>query len=219
MILSEIAQIDSASKSRQVLTVCSLLKLMEHNILGLWQKPCTCRILWQQSFVEVHQAFTGLICRGSKIPFIIRKLPKFTTLTLHLSIPASVSSCSTVVQSSIYDSNSFVLEMYGFYVQSLNFRSNCYNQSIFLRVNGLFGIWVEHLPQNARSSNRNSSLIFHYKAINQSLLFPHLWIVLYRKAIIRLFFAKDNTNLFINGLNAGDVGLIYYCPAGCFRLH
>lgn len=131
MILSEIAQIHSASKSRQVLTVCSLLKLMEHNILGLWQKPCTCRILWQQSFVEVHQAFTGLICRGSKIPFIIRKLPKFTTLTLHLSIPASVSSCSTVVQSSIYDSNSFVLEMYGFYVQSLNFRSNCYNQSIF----------------------------------------------------------------------------------------
>lgn len=76
-------------------------------------------------FVEVHQAFTGPICRGSKIPFIITELPKFTTLTLHLSIPASVSSCSTVVQSSIYDSNSFVLEMYGFYVQSLNFRANC----------------------------------------------------------------------------------------------
>lgn len=34
MIHSEIAQIDSASKSRQVLTVCSLLKLMEYNIFG-----------------------------------------------------------------------------------------------------------------------------------------------------------------------------------------
>lgn len=142
---------------------------MEHKILGLWQKPCTCRILWQLSFVEVHQAFTGPICRGSKIPFIITELPKFTTLTLHLSIPASVSSCSTVVQSSIYDSNSFVLEMYGFYVQSLNFRANC---CIFLRVNGLFGIWVEHWPQNALNqsellanfplqSNKSVSSFFH----------------------------------------------------------
>lgn len=187
--------------------------------LGLWQKPCTCRTLWQQSFVEVHQAFTGLICRGSKIPFIIRKLPKFTTLTLHLSIPASVSSCSTVVQSSIYDSNHLYSRCTDFMCKVWILGQIVTTKAFFLRVNGLFGIWVEHLPQNARSSNRNSSLIFHYKAINQSLLFPHLWIVLYRKAIIRLFFAKDNTNLFINGLNAGDVGLIYYCPAGCFRLH
>lgn len=86
--------------------------------------------------VYLQNIMTAIICRsasgiyrpdmqGSKIPFIITELPKFTTLTLHLSIPASVSSCSTVVQSSIYDSNSFVLEMYGFYVQSLNFRANC----------------------------------------------------------------------------------------------
>lgn len=91
--------------------------------------------------VYLQNIMTAIICRsasgiyrpdmqGSKIPFIITELPKFTTLTLHLSIPASVSSCSTVVQSSIYDSNSFVLEMYEFYVQSLNFRANCYNQSI-----------------------------------------------------------------------------------------
>lgn len=54
MILSEIAQIHSASKSRQVLTVCSLLKLMEYNIFGFMAET-----------VYLQNIMTAIICRSA----------------------------------------------------------------------------------------------------------------------------------------------------------